>query len=300
MDDEGSDKVAAWWGRTPENRAAVRRTNWMEQPLLLQHTAERITGDPHGEYWRWAIGLDHEQPVDRLLSLGCGGGVLERRVADVGWARHIDAVDVSAGAIEQAIAAAEEAGFGDQIDYRVADVDAIQLDEASYDVVMAQMSLHHVTELEHVLDQVSRSLRPGGVLIINEYTGPTRWQLPDAQIDAINRTLRRLPKKRRRRASDGSVKERYDRIELQWFDDNDPSESIRSAEILPLMRERMDVTVERPYGGGLLQFLLEDIAWCFDGARGARHLDRLARTELRMEAAGVLDSDFTVAIARPR
>lgn len=300
MDDEEAKRVADWWRRTPENRTAERWTNWMEHPRLRHYTIRRVTGDPYAEYWRWAIAQHHSQPVDRLLSLGCGGGVLERRVAECDWARHIEAVDVSPGAVEQAEAAAREAGLGDRIRYRVADVDTIQLEPNSYDVVMAQMSLHHVTELEHVIDQVNQSLRPGGVLILNEYTGPNRWQLPDAQIDAINRALRRLAPRWRTRASDGTTKREYQRIDLGWFDANDPSESVRSAEILPVVRDRMEVTHERPYGGGLLQFLLEDIVWCFQGPRGTQRIGRLASLEAKLERAGTIASDFTVAVAKRR
>ena len=300
MDEADAKRVADWWRRTPEDRAAERRSNWLEHPRLLQYTAERVTGSRFGESWLWAIGCSHSKPVDRMLSLGCGGGVLERRVADLGWARHIEGVDVSAGAVEQAQAAARDAGHGDIIEYRVVDVDSIELEANAYDAVFAQMSLHHVTELEHLIDQISRTLRPEGVLVLNEYTGPNRWQLPQNQLDAINSTLSRLPEKRRIRASDGTVKERYDQIDLSWFDLNDPSESVRSAEIMPMLRERMDVTIDRPYGGGLLQFLLDDIAWCFDGPSGWRALGRLAAKEQRLERQGRLASDFTVAVARPR
>lgn len=55
--------------------------------------------------------------------------------------------------------------------------------------------------------------RADGALIINEYTGLTRWQLPNTQIDAIHTALRDLPEQHRRRASDGTVKDRYERID---------------------------------------------------------------------------------------
>lgn len=300
MDEDGVDRVATWWSRTPESRAAERPTNWLEHPRLLHYTAKRVTGSRFGESWRWAVEQNRQRPVGRLLSLGCGGGVLERRVAELGWAEQIEGVDVSSGAVEQAAASAHEAGHSDRIAYRVADLDSVELEANSYDVVMAQMSIHHVTELERLFDQVAGSLRPDGVFVINEYTGPTRWQLPEPQLEAINEALRELPEKRRIRASDGRVKDRYDQIDLSWFDHNDPSESVRSAEILPILRDRMNVSVERPYGGALLQFLLEDIVWCFSGWSGYRDLGRLAALEMRLEKSGMLASDFTVAIAHAR
>lgn len=300
MDGEVAEQVAEWWRRTPEARAIERKTNWLEHRRLLQYTAKRVTGNRFGESWRWAIERGHSRPVDRVLSLGCGGGGLERRVAKLGWARQIEGIDVSPGAVGQAAVAAEDAGYRDQIDYRVADLDSVTLEINAYDVVLAQMSIHHVTELEHLIEQISRSLRPGGMLILNEYTGPTQWQLPTPQIEAINRVLSKLPEKRRVRASTGEVKDRYEQIDPSWFHANDPSESVRSAEIMPLLREQMEVTDERPYGGGLLQFLLEDIAWCFRGPVGNWELARLATTEQKLERDGVLASDFTVAIARPR
>lgn len=81
LDEEGAERVAERWLRTPVNRAAERRTNWLEHPRLLHYAAKRGTGNRFGESWRWAIDRDHSRPVDRVLSLGCGGGGLERRVA---------------------------------------------------------------------------------------------------------------------------------------------------------------------------------------------------------------------------
>ena len=185
MDQDGAEQVAEWWKRTPEGRAAERRTNWLEHPRLLHYSAKRVTGNRFGEAWRWALERDRERPVGRLLSLGCGGGGLERRVAKLRWAREIEGIDVSTGAVEQAEEATRAAGLGDQIEYRVADLDSVTLDKNSYDVVVAQMSVHHVAELEHLFDQVGRSLRPGGVFVLNEYVGPTRWQLQASRFWAL-------------------------------------------------------------------------------------------------------------------
>ena len=47
----------------------------------------------------------------------------------------------------------------------------------------------HVAKLERLLDEVERSLRPGGWLLLNEYVGPRQFQFPDAQLQIVARMI---------------------------------------------------------------------------------------------------------------
>jgi SAM-dependent methyltransferase len=95
-----------------------------------------------------------------VLEVGCGEGELARAVADAGW--DVLAIDPAApdGPIFRRL--------------KLEDVD----EPESFDAVVAVRSLHHVTDLEAALDRVKGLLRPGGVLVLDEFawdrlTGPT-------------------------------------------------------------------------------------------------------------------------------
>jgi ubiquinone/menaquinone biosynthesis C-methylase UbiE len=52
------------------------------------------------------------------------------------------------------------------VTFEQADLNTIDLPLREYDVVFCHASLHHVIELERVAEQIKRTLRPGGELII--------------------------------------------------------------------------------------------------------------------------------------
>lgn len=80
----------------------------------------------------------------------------------------------------------------------------------------------------------------------------------------------------------------------------DPSEAVRSAEIMPVLHSLFDVIEYRPLGGAILQFLLSDIAGNFQDEAGAQLLEGFFRLEDALMACGDLPSDFATIVARPR
>lgn len=81
----------------------------------------------------------------------------------------------------------------------------------------------------------------------------------------------------------------------------DPSEAVRSAEIVPVLRQHFDIIEYKPLGGTILQFLLADIADNFEhDEAGARLLEMLFAIEDALMDAGHLDSDFAYIVAAPQ
>jgi hypothetical protein len=82
----------------------------------------------------------------------------------------------------------------------------------------------------------------------------------------------------------------------------DPSESVRSDEILGLIGERFEVVYRADFGGTLLQFVLSDIAGNFDPAdpKDVAMIDLVCLYEKTLIDKGVLPSDFVYLAARRR
>jgi SAM-dependent methyltransferase len=80
----------------------------------------------------------------------------------------------------------------------------------------------------------------------------------------------------------------------------DPSEAIRSAEIVPLLDRDFDIVDFKPLGGSILQFLLADIAGNFQDEGGERLLEMLFSIEDAQMEVGGLASDFAYIVATPR
>jgi 2-polyprenyl-3-methyl-5-hydroxy-6-metoxy-1,4-benzoquinol methylase len=79
----------------------------------------------------------------------------------------------------------------------------------------------------------------------------------------------------------------------------DPSEAVRSADIVPLLRRYFEVIEHKPLGGSILQFLLAGIAGNFQNAAGEQLLGMLFSIEDALMASGDLPSDFAYIVAAP-
>lgn len=80
----------------------------------------------------------------------------------------------------------------------------------------------------------------------------------------------------------------------------DPSEAVRSADIVPVLQQYFNIVEFKPLGGTILQFLLADIAGNFErDAYGARLLQMLFEVEDSLIETGVLQNDFAYIVAKP-
>jgi trans-aconitate methyltransferase len=91
------------------------------------------------------------KPGERILDLGCGDGVLTKRLADLGC----DVVGVDGSAAQ--VAAACRLG----VTARVMDGERLAFGE-EFDAVFSNAALHWMRGADEVIDGVWRALRPGG------------------------------------------------------------------------------------------------------------------------------------------
>jgi SAM-dependent methyltransferase len=293
------------WGKTAREKSETeewKRYYWQSHPLTLRHINRLITGSEEEDWLAFTKRRFFPEPVERGLSLGCGHGTVEREALAVGICRAFVGLDISEEALEVAARDAAEAGLGDSIDYRPADLNTAGLEHAAYDVVFAVQALHHVDALEHLLDQVAASLRPGGLFVVNEYVGPARFQWLDKTQAVMNRILELLPESYRVNPRNGFVKEHIERAPAEEIARVDPSESIRSDEISELLRSRFDVVYHADFGGTINQFLLADIAANFkdDDPKDIALLDLISLLEELLVAERVLPSDFAYIVLSGR
>ena len=103
------------------------------------------------------------RPGVRMLSLGSGPGGLEISCAEVSPAQIV-CIDVNEELLEIGRARAAEVGV--TIRFEQGDLNTIDLPPTAYDIVFCHASLHHVIELERLGDQIRRTLRSDGELLV--------------------------------------------------------------------------------------------------------------------------------------
>ena len=294
-------EASAFWGQ--QRHPDELRYHWVNHPVTRAHLNWRISGDPNvGSVAYWQQKFFTEQ-LGNVLSIGCGFGALERCLIQMNWAARVLGVDVSIGAIEGARAAAQAEGLSDRLSYEVVDINNYETPAAAYDAVFGISSVHHIVNLEETFQQCRHALKPDGLLFLDEYVGPSRFQYSDATMDIMNRILAVLPPRFRRPFSTPKLpREKAWRPAIDWFDENDPSESVRSADIVPTLKHYFDIIDFRPYGGAILHILLSGIAGNFleDREDDVALLQLMALLEDLLEEHGVVESDFAAIVARPK
>ena len=299
----GAGAVAEVWGEQAGTWSIGGVRHWTELARVQAVLNRRVSGDEDVDPYLWFLRtrLEGRLPVARALTIGCGAGDLERGLATYGFASSHDAFDVAPGAIEKACTAASEAGLG-HVRYSVADGNDLRLEEDAYDVVFGVHAIHHIERLERLFEQVARALKPDGLFFMNEFVGPTRFQWSDRQLEVVNGLLRALPARYRRSTVGDGLKERVPRPTIAEMVASDPSEAVRSIEILELAAAHFDLLEVRPYGGTVLHLLLHDIAGNFSPSvpGGPELLEAICDLEWALVSSGDLPSDFAVVVARPR
>lgn len=104
----------------------------------------------------------------RVLDLGCGTGASTRALLRAAPYARITAVDASAGMLEQARAKRWPPNV--RFVHRSAEQIPTTEDDGSYDAVFAAYLFRNVAEPGAVLEAVRALLRPGGRLLVHEYS----------------------------------------------------------------------------------------------------------------------------------
>ncbi len=257
---EAITKAAEWWS-DPESEAP--ETQWVRVPGVLENMNRRATGDPATGWINHSAGLltSFAKPI-KALSVGCGFGVIERTLRRHDFCQLIHGVDVAENAIESARKTAQTEGL-DGLSYEVADLNTAKFPSETYDVVYAHASLHHIFQLEHILDEIKQTLKPGGLFIAYEYIGPSQMQFPRRDLELADVFLNAIPERYRKFQKRRGIKKEAFRASLDTMNSSDPSEGIRASEIVPLIASRFEIRHFRYVGGTLLLLVFNEIAGNF-------------------------------------
>ena len=116
-----------------------------------------------------ALVLDGVGPLEGpVLDLGSGMGVMARELARRGLA--VESVDVSAEDLEVAASLTEGTGLESRVRFTPADGAALPFPDGAFASAVSFNVLHHLTDGASVLREVVRVLRPGGVLVLVDFS----------------------------------------------------------------------------------------------------------------------------------
>lgn len=291
-----------------DSRSAIERTKdaWAvispdrclwNYPHTAYIVSKRAGNPEHGD-WFQQVGHQYfsSRKAKRALSLGCGIGSYDRALYRAGWFEEAVCLDVSDGAIDTATREANAEWM--PLTYFAADLNQGLPEEAKgpFDLIYAVASLHHIDALEQLLAECHEALTGDGLLIFQEYCGPSRFQWKPKTLAIANAILDILPPELK------GPMAKVARPPYAEFVQYDPSESVRSAEIMDLTGMLFDIVDIREIGFTITQPLLNPILRFFDDANPLHGV--IAKLIFLMEETlideGVIEADIKVVVARKR
>ena len=118
------------------------------------------------------------KPSDHLLDIGAGAGTITADLAD--RVARVTATEIGIEELKLTRATAKARGVTN-MDFRRADIHALEFDDAVFDVVHAHQVLQHVADPVQALREMVRVTKPGGIVAVrdSDYAGFCWWpQIP--------------------------------------------------------------------------------------------------------------------------
>lgn len=267
--------------------------NWWTNRMIVRDINRRVAGTPHPEVSRGALDLGAELMGDRPrrlgISVGCGNGVKEIALVRMGYVERMLCYDLAESRIAQATARAAEHGLEGRIEFRVADAFSLHTGP-EFDFVYWNNALHHMFDVPAALAWSREVLAPEGLLLVDEYVGPSRMRFTDETLDYVNAIRGLLPERLLAQPTPGRFYERT--LSREWFAKRiakDPSEAVDAGRTLGAIGEIFAAPVVRPTGGAVYFVALNGLIGNFD----------MSAAEDRTLLAHLLKLDEIYAAVRP-
>jgi SAM-dependent methyltransferase len=287
-------RVAAFWD---ENVGRHREpfAHW-ESPQPIANALNMLVS---GDSWMGPVPwfITNHGPFRHVAELGCGDGVLAHYLLHAYPDLKVDAYDLSQASLDRSqalIATLNDAAERCRL-LRI-DLNTEALPRNVYDAVLTTGSMHHIEHLDFCFRNIRQTLKPGGLLWLNDYVGPNRFQWSDTQMRLADELLAIVPPPWR-------LRDRVTRFDAETIRDRDPSEAVAAQHIPAALRAHFEIVQSWPRGGTLLAPIFG--SGCLDSAmaaseEGANVLVAMFRAEQELIRVGALTSDNYLYVARPR
>lgn len=114
------------------------------------------------DWYKWIFSQIKKTPTSRVLELGCGPGYLwKNNLAQIppGW--DITLSDFSPGMLKEAHNNLSHCGR--HFTFQLIDAQEIPLEDARFDILIANLMLYHVPDRTRALAEIKRVLKPQGI-----------------------------------------------------------------------------------------------------------------------------------------
>lgn len=127
----------------------------------------------HRLWKKIAIDLLKPRPGEHILDLAAGTGDLTRAIAKrIAPTGKVTASDINPNMLEKGREKCLDTGIFNQIEFVIADAQALPFDDNTFDAVTISFGLRNVPEPAKALKEMARVLKPGGRALVLEFSKP--------------------------------------------------------------------------------------------------------------------------------
>jgi SAM-dependent methyltransferase len=267
MSTENTNEVAGrFWDQKLEEILAkkVSRVRWWEDQTTTCHI-NSIVGNGNDSalhvafHQRIAAHFSKRRGL-KAISVGCGAGTKEMWLMQMADFAHFDLFDIAKANIEYGRKEAARQGVLGRVSLRAEDAFVADVGQ-DYDLVYWNNALHHMPNVVDALRWSYDRLKPGGLLAMDDFVGPSRFQWTDENIRRANEVRESLPERLMRNPyePDQTLPRYVVQPTVEEVIASDPSEAVDSGRIVETLREVFPDCEIIPTGGALYHLALNDI-----------------------------------------
>lgn len=132
--------------------------------------------------WKWfAIGQSGVKTGDKVLDLAAGSGDLSLEFAKkIGPSGHVTMTDINESMLDVGRRKLTNKGIIGNIDYAIVNAEELPYEDNSFNCISISFGLRNVTDKQKALSEMARCLKPGGRMIVLEFSKPTTEWLEKA------------------------------------------------------------------------------------------------------------------------
>ena len=284
-------------GGVPAPSVQPNQLAFWQSPVARAAINRRITGDPElGPETYFARRHGPSIAAPHAVSLRASDAKLEIALVEAGSCERVTGLDDEQSRVDFAAGRVPEP-LRSRVAFQLGTLDRWEPPEP-LGAAVCRSFLHRQRDLEAVLDRLAAILVPGGLLFVEDFVGPARFQWTDAQLEAINRLLARLPDELLGdlAATDGRRKRSVERPDPDAWIAANANEAVRSDEIVSLLDARFERVEVCPYGGAIFHQLFSRIMGNF--VARPELVGVLMEVDALLTDAGALNADYVWGVWR--
>lgn len=297
-------RAAAAWDA---NQAAICQQGkqlrfWWNWPRIVEHQSELICGE-RLQASGWNAGLIRQiraqfpgRTFRQAISIGGGVGTKEMNLITLGLVEQFDLFEISESRIAAGLDAAKQRHLSHRIRWHRSDGIEHMHHHAHYDLVYWDNSLHHMFDVLAAMAATHHCLVTDGVLLLNDFTGASRFQWSDKELYYASLARSYLDDKYLVHPvrNDWCIPRSVPRPSVEAMMAGDPSEAADSSRIIPSIKEFFPDAAIWPLGGVIYHLALGDVLANFQPGRDDTLLESMLVLDRVVSDMGL--NQYTAAI----